>query len=139
MQCLVAMVYLSRWRGAGMMRKHAPSLSAHAIDIGRNDWRNALAAADFDVLVDNQGDEIVLCIALHGFDRKAHVHAARKNLAPAMRDRIAAVQRWRHGMDAQDVIAGVPNAHHRFEIVLFESLIKRKLGFFWSCKQYELT
>ena len=133
------MVYLSRRRGAGMMREHAPAVRAHAIDIGGNDRRNAFAAADLDVLVDNQGDEVVLSIALESLDRKVHVHAAGENLAPAMRDRIVAVQCRRHGVDAQDVIGGIPNAHHRIEIVLLESMVKRELRFFWSCKQYGLT
>lgn len=122
-----------------MMRQHVPSLCAKAIDIGRNDRCNALTAADFDVLVDNENDQIGLFIALHGFDCKAHIHAASKNLAPTMGHRIAALQCWRHGVDTQDVVAGLPNLHHGFEVVIFESLVKRLLGCFRGCKQYGLT
>lgn len=132
MQSLVGVINLIGGCGPGMMRQHVPALRTHAIDIGRYDRRNALTAADFDVLVHDEYDEIGLFVTLNRFDGKVHIHAAGKNLAPAVGHRVAPVQRRCHGVDAEDIVAAVPYAHHRIEIVLFKGLVKRKLGFFWS-------
>lgn len=115
-----------------MMRQHVPTERTHTIDIGRYDGCDALTAADLDVFVHDQHDEIGLLVALDGFNGKAHIHAARKNLAPAVGYRIAPVQCGRHGMDAKNIVTTIPYAHHGIEIVLLEGMVKRKLGFFGS-------